>query len=390
MGDRFYDSPDWRFIIATLDNVIITSLSPFDFGRTVTVTMGAPLVLEGQTDAENPKANTVWTDDLPYLWEGVRFIYGLRREDGDLWTVRASTLCMTLEPSADGDWATVRYVGYDPRQLMTKRPWIDAAGLYPGSSGYTYASTSPWTILTEALANQTTYFGNTFIDYDVADPGLDPLDEFTIQQGMTVAEVMEALEATGTIEIFLDPILDTALTPPCLVRLRAQAPPTAPGDPELWVAWDRAGRTADALANLIDGTQRENWVRMHYGQGGDATTVFQEATSPSLYGRYFGELFLPGQTSLAAVELIAQRRMKLLGFGQQTYSVRMAPERGRRPFQDYGLGSWATVGTSRDMLRATYEGIPNRRVDSIQISIDDLGVETVAALVLRNPQGNLD
>lgn len=382
MSDRFYDTPDWRFIVTDLSLEVTTCLNPIATGRSVTKTLGAALVIEGQVDSDDPKVNGGHSDGYAKLSEGDRFIFGFRRDGSspsDVWTCRAAGRVLNLQTTLDGDWPLTRYVAYDPRQDMFKRPCRDAAGVLPGAAGIVYANASARDILVEQIERSETYDGNTFID--LSGPNLNQtaaIADYTIQQGMTIGELMDDLERGGTIDILLDPLWQAfGSGGPKIVEL-ATYDQAGVSLPNVYFAWDMPGRNVDQLSIDRDGTTRENAVRTHYGQGGDAVTTFEDVTSQARYGTYWGELFLPGLPDAAAAELVAAKRLQLQAQGIRTVTVSVAPERGAAPLAGYTVGDRVVVLTSAAALEQISE---EYRVRSIPIAIDDFGVETVSGLV---------
>lgn len=394
MGDRFYDVPDWRFILTDLDLVVLTLLDRLATNRTVTVTLNAPRIAEGQVLSDNPKVNIPWTDGYAYLSEGDRFLFGLRRDGAapDVWTPRFSGIVDLVDTTGAGDNATTRYTARDPRQLMFKRPVIDAAGTLPGEAGLTFPNVDVPSgtardilvyLLESSEAYPDTYGGPTYIDYtggsELNDTDVIP-DGITFQQGTTIGEAWAELEATGTMDTVLTPVFDVTASPVVIVQLETY-PQAGEAKWDVIMAWDKPGRTLTGISNMRDGSGRENFVRLHYGQGGPAAVPKDDAASRARFGTYFGEQFFPGQPSPGAVELMAEKVLAQFAMGKRTVVAFPSPQRAKQPFVDYLPGDRVPVAASNALLE---DLDTEQRVLSIPISIDDVGNETVNGLLFTD------
>lgn len=384
MGDRFYDSPDWRFAITTQELETITLLDRLASNRTVTVTLNAPRIHEGQVPSDNPKVNIPWTDGYAYLSEGDRFIFGFRRDGylGDTWSCRFAGIPMLVATSAQQDNAVTRYVAYDPRQMMFKRPVRDAAGVLPTSDGLTFTAQTGRDILIALLDASETYDGPTFIDTTSSGElnDTDVIPEIVFQQGCTVGEAWAELEATGTIDTVLTPIWDVFTAPVKIVWLETYPQAGIVRD-SVHMAWDKPGRNVIAIDNQRDGSGRENAIRYHYGQGGDAAATIDDVASQARFGTYFAEKFFPGQTAQAAVELMAEKALLAATLGKRTVVVSPSPQRAKQPLIDYLPGDRIAVAASANLLEAMDT---TQRVLSIPIQIDDNGTESVNGLLFTD------
>jgi hypothetical protein len=385
MGDRFFDSPDWRFIITTQEMETLTLLDRIASNRTVTVTLNAPRIHEGRVPSDNPKVNIPWTDGYAYLSEGDRFIFGMRRDGSgsmDVWSCRFAGIPMLVGTAAEQDNAFTRYVAYDPRQMMFKRPVRDGAGTLPGSAGLTFTGATGRDILVALLTASELVDGPTWIDY-TSSPELndtDPIAEITFQQGCTVGEAWAELEATGTIDTVLTPVFDVAASPVNIVWLETYSQAGIVRNNTI-MAWDKPGRNVVAIDNQRDGSGRENSIRYHYGQGGAAAVTKDDAASQTRFGTYFAEKFFPGQTAQAAVELMAEKALLATANGKRTVVVSPSPQRAKQPLIDYLPGDRISVNASRNLLEQVDT---QQRVLAIPIQIDDNGTEAVSGLLFTD------
>lgn len=384
MGDRFYDSPQWRFAVSTLGLRVLTLLDGIATDRSVTTTLNQASVAEGQVPAENRKVNILHTDGHAYLSEGDRFLFCLRR-DGDqgsaetVWQCRHAGIIGQVKPSARQDNATARFVSYDQWQMMYKRPIRDTAGTLPGEEGITYEAMSARDILVEWLTASETYDGPTYIDFTTGAElnDTDPLDEFNVQQGMTIGEGMDELVNTGTIDIVLAPIFDVFASPVVINELQTYDQ-AGVFRPNVIFAWDKPGRNLVGIDNEHDGAGRLNAVRYHFGQGGDAAATVEDVASQARYGTYFGEQFFPGQISESTVEAMAVKTLAEFANGRRTLLADVAADRGKQPFIDYVPGDIVRAFASDAMLEALDE---RRRILSVPVSIDDNSTESVDRLL---------
>jgi hypothetical protein len=386
MSDRFFDSPLWRFAVSDLSFQILTLLDGIATDRRVTVTLNAAAVAEGRCPAENPKANIPHTDGHAYLSEGDRILWCYRRE-GTIgvsvpWVLRHAGIIGQVKPSARQDNAVAAFVSYDQWQQMYKRPIRDTGGVLPPTEGIVYTGMTGRDILVEWLTASDTYDGATFIDYTL---GVDRhqtavIDEFTVQQGMTIGEGMDELVNTGTIDIRLTPAMRVAgLTFNDLETYPTDDTPTiGVYKPNVIMSWDRPGRTLVGIDNEYDGAGRVNAVRYHFGQGGDAAATLEDAASQARFGTYFGEQFFPGQVSEAGVAAMAAKTLSEFANGRRTILADIASDRGKQPFVDYMPGDIARVFASSALLEPIDE---RRRILSIPINIDDNSTESVERIL---------
>lgn len=386
MGDRFFDTPDWRFALTTLGLSTLTLLDRAATNRTVTTFLNAPAVAEGLVASDNPKVNILHTDGYAYLSEGDRFLIGLRREgvsgsDETVWVCRFTGIVMITDTTAQQDTANTRYVAFDPWQMLYKRPVRDDAGALLDQD-LVLNSVTARDVLVAQLELSFTYDGNHYIDLTGAELNdTDVMDEYTIQQGFSIGELMDDLVATGTIDIVLKPVYDYTISPVVISELQTY-PVAGVYRPSVIMAWDQPGRSLVGIGNMREGAGRENTVRYHYGQGGPAADPpLTDAASIARFGVYFGERFFPGQTSEAAVAKMMEKSLAALALGKRTLVVDPSPERSKQPFVDYKPGDRITVNASANALEQLSE---LQRVLAIPVQIDDNGVETVNRLLFTD------
>lgn len=384
VAGRFFDDPEWRFILADLDMVVLTLLDRLATNRTVTVTLNAPRIHEGRVLSNNPKVNILHTDGFPFLDEGDRFVFGLRRDGTDpIWTCRFAGIVDLVDTQAEGDNAYTRYVARDPRQLMYKRPVRDDAGVEPGSDGWTITGETGRDTLVRLLTNSDTYDGPTYIDFTGGTELNDTpaITEIVFQQGMTVGEAWDELERTGTIDTVLTPKFDAYQTAPITIVTLETYEQAGTVRYAVNMAWDKPGRTLVGVSNQRDGSGRDNEVRFHFGQGGAAAATLSDAGSQARFGVYFAERFFPGQTSEAAVDLIVAKQLESFRNGKRTVAATPAPRKAKQPFVEYLPGDRIAVNASSALLE---ELDTTQRVLVMPIQIDDEGGERVSGLLFTD------
>lgn len=395
MPSANYRSPLWRFIATDLQTTTVTWMDHIAMSRMVTYVLNAPAVFSCQVPSDNPEVNRLWDapgtlyDTDPYISEGVRLIYGFRREIADpftqIWVPRFAGLLLQLEDVAESDIARSRMSAYDPWQYLYNRPIRNSAGELPGEAGLSFTATKAnviaasllkWTIDTDGpcyIDAGTTYGGTSFYTGD-----LDDCQELDIvfERGMMVGEAWDSLVATGRIDITLDPIYDPDNRPGYCVQMNT-SPEAGQQRPDAIFGWDKAPRSLVGITNLHDGTRRANAVQYYAGQGGDPVALQEDLVSQGKYGVYFAQQFWPGPTDAGwavAVEALAESELRLRANGQQTVTISPAPERAPSPFTEYYLGDYVPVYSSNKMREAL---VGRQRVYGIPIEISDDALETV-------------
>jgi len=433
-------SPLWRFIVTDLAGNTITVLDHVTSERRVTPKLNEPLELSGTVPSDSQIVNVLHTDNLPYLAEGVRQIYGFRRESDSLpyYTIRAATLVLQIDDSAQSGDARSRFTAWDPWQYLFSRPVLcspsvascGSPGALLGPDGLVYDTT--WTadaiildMLNTAIAyaDPTAPYASQAMFLNILDGVMETCPTFAapgwkIQQGTSIGQAFLDLAATGNCDIVLSPLYDPTLWPGYLCTLNIYSPTTASRNSKAAVggageyefsaifAWDQPGRSMVGVENFYDGTGRANTVQYYYGQGGPPATRQTDAASIARYGEYWTQQFFPAQpsakpavTALAAEQLVLRKNYK------QTLTVNPAPERSPEPFVDYQIGDAVPVfvgtvqqgayalgdNSMRQSLPPGYTGaVPSpdplilywQRVYGIPVEIDDNGVETVRELIV--------
>lgn len=435
-------SPLWRWAISDLDGATITFLDKLASDRFVQPNLNAPLELSGTVPSDSPEINILHTDNFPFLTEGVRQLYGFRRESEVVpyYSIRASTLILdTTDESGSGD-ARTRFNCFDPWQYLFYKPIYVQQGegdlqLVP-RKGWTYSpGTTGDSIVLEWLysslsqadltAPQASWFN--FIDFGwsgfygsggtgsvletTADFNTPDDPGYHIEPGTSIGQAMQDMCATGNMDIVLLPIYDPVNRPGILCEMSIYAqnsdPDSGAGSRNYGAvfAWDRPGRSLVGFSDMFDGNQRANYIQFRNGTAGSLVTPVSEPNSIARYGEYWAEQSFPGETEPKPVYDLEAEQLTLRAVYKQTLTVNPAPEMSPEPFVDYYLGDRVPIyigtaqrgayqlgdNSSRQPLPFGYTGaVPSpdpavyvwQRIYGIPVQIDDNGVETVRELLV--------
>lgn len=413
-ASRHFQSPFWRFVVLDRDTFeTLSFLDQFATSRTATFTLNQPAVATGKVPSDNPEVNIPWptVDDDPFVAEGVRVLYGFRREgtlaDPPVWVARFAGMVMQIEDTAETDTAYSHFTAYDPWQYLLSRPVCNADGSLPGPNGISFTAADANTIALELLLNTITNQGDVGIDAGVAWGGtgfytgtIETCDAIDINfpQGTSVGQAWQTLTQMNVCDIVLDPIYDPTNRPRYLVQFNIYAQAGSPQDSAIF-AWDRPSRSLVGLSRLIEGgTQRANVVKFFAGQGGSATggqtiATQTDAASIAKFGEYWRQQFFPNQTVAAAVLALAQAQLELSQAGRVTVALTPAPERSPQPLLEYNLGDRVPVYAS-DRFRApippadvsSSDTQNYQRIYGIPIEIGDDSIERVRQLLTAIPE----
>jgi hypothetical protein len=392
-GRRFPVSYPWRCIVASgnLDEVlfpvtdegIITGLDRLASDREMLVSIGAPRRWNCHVPAYDPEVNIPYDDEYgeAFVAEGNRLLYVFRREGGSPpWKIRGSFVLQRLRDAAETEDGRSYITGYDPRQLLYKRPvrypnGHPLEGEHIKAAGYSgYGGEDAGFIAYDVLESSVDADGSVRIINEEANILTDPeslLDKFHITQGMSVGEVWDQLEATGKVEIYLDPIYDPITFPGDLVRAFYY---TRMGTekPGAVFAWDKPSLSLYGVDHDLDGTLRANNVRFGRGQGGKVVDVVTDPASIAKWGNYFEQQWFPVQKKAAAVTALAERELESKTAGRRTIQVSPVPERAPVPLLDYDLGDTVPVIWSSRLRQGLFV---QSRMTEIPIAISDEGLE---------------
>jgi len=405
--------PVWRFVVTDLAGATITMLDHLASERVVTPKLNEPLEVTGTVPSDNSEINILHTDGFPFLAEGVRQLYCLRREsDSDpFYTARASTIIMQVDDAAHSDDARTRFTAWDPWQYLFSVPVLQSSlasvggvvgvdgkligsemMVYPPSMRADEIALDIITTTRSAMSVGAPAAAQALF-IDIGSGTIEQCATFSegweIQQLTSVGQALKDLSDTGYMDIVFTPIYDSS-RPGILCEMNIYKQTVVNGvitkfgagsyNYGALFAWDTPGRSLVGADNLYDGTGRANHIQYFYGQGGPATTSPSvDATSIALYGEYWAQQAWPGNKIDASVQALGDMQLALRSTYKETLTVNPAPERSPEPFTDYFLGDGVRVSVSNRMRQALTGW---QRVYGIPIEIDDNGMETVRELIV--------
>lgn len=385
-GQSFQRSPQWRFIVTTLNPQVITQLDRLASQRRVTYLLNGPAVMEAVVPSDNPRVNILLSGD-PYVEEGIRCVFGFRREGGTPpWKIRFAGILLQLEDTGESEDADTHIAAYDPWRYLYARPVRNGTGGLPGVNGLSFGATTGDVIAGTLLLNTINEDGAAFIDAGLLFGGTafyaGTLEttaalDINFQQGTSVGQAWQQLVETNTLDIVLDPIWDPVNRPGYLCELNIYDQAGSTRDASVFT-WDKTARSLVSLQRAIDGTRRANRVQYFQDQGGDPVTLQSDATSIARYGEYWDQQFFPNQTVDAAVESLAALVLELRKNGKYTVTFSPAPERMPLLFTEFFLGDRVPVHAS-SKFRDKLSGY--QRIYGIPIDIDDNGVERIREMI---------
>ena len=130
-------SPLWRYLVTNLSGSAITLLDSLASERMVTPKLNEPLEMSGTVPSDSDYVKRTHTDGFPLLAEGVRQLYGFRRESdvSPYYKIRASTLIMQVNDASGTGDARSRFTGWDPWQYLFSRPVLQSPLATVGVNG---------------------------------------------------------------------------------------------------------------------------------------------------------------------------------------------------------------------------------------------------------------
>ncbi len=376
----------WRFAVSDASSGrLITLLDRRSTARKVTRTLNKTSVATGTVPADNPEINLVLGDGFPFLSEGVRNIYGFRKEV-DLpsapWVVRFGGRVLMLEDNVEETSGApyTNWTAYDPRQLLYTRPVLTATGDLPGPNGVRFDDTPADEIVVALI--QRTIDANGEVGIDLTGGTITPCPEtdFHFEQGVSVGEALDQLADANYADVFMDPVYDPVTRPGIMAELSVY-PLRARIRHHAVFAWDQPSRSLVAVNRLIDGTQRANRVQFYAGQGGPAAVQVSDPTSVATYGEYWAQQFFPGQNFKSAAEELANEQLLVRKNGAITFRVNPAPAQATIStpvtLLDYDVGDCVPIYASSRFREAVNTV---KRVYELPIALRDDGTETVEQL----------
>lgn len=396
-----YNVPTWRWILAdSVDGSTITILDRHARDRSIELALNTPTKIQGTVSSDDPEINTLHTDGFPFLAEGDRLIYCLRRDyngdfNGSPYYCRAAGTILQLEDNAFSEGANTTFVAYDPWQYLYNIPvWTPndpflASGLATGNYPTTYYDTNLSDIILELLINaddddnypdvftridwgQTIFYGGTIETL--------PAITHTFSQELTIGEAFDELVALGMCDIVLNPIYDPVNRPGFLAELNVFAQ-AGEDKPDAVFAWDKPSRSTDSIDRSLDGTQRSNTIRFHVGLGGTGGTqipvIVTEPLSIARFGAYWSSQDFVAATQDETVQNYADDLLSQVSEHKRSVSIGVMPERSPDPFLEYNLGDSVQIWASRN-FRNIQAGF--QRVTAFVLQITDDALEHITGL----------
>lgn len=413
---RFYEAPDWRFVVAGLGGGTKTFLDRICWNRQVTYTLGGSAEFQGDVPSDNPEVN-ILTAGVPFVTFNNRLIYGFRRENpnpGVLppWVCRYAGILDTpndeCQPSSDQ--AITHITAHDPWTYLNHRPVVLDDGTLPGNKGVTITGKGPAVarqLLFNAIAaaDPAAPFAaqNCFIDagqtaFYTGHIGTSmPTTTFNFRQGMSVGEAWTQIVQTGNCDIVLTPIYDPGNRPGFLCQFNGYELAGSIKHAAIF-SWDKAGRSLLGINRLQDGSAMGNVGQGYLGQGGAPRprTAGQQTNAASIakYGDYWLQQAFPAMsldTGGPIVDAIMQAQVQLAAAGRTSVTVDLTPEFSPIPFEEFYLGDQVPLWASNNLRAPIFpvavagEWTNLHRVYVIPVTIPDDSPEAVSQLVVSPP-----
>lgn len=421
---RFFRPPQWRLAVTDGDSATITLLDKLATEKKGTFQQHAPARMAGTVPASSPEINILHTDgftlasddvlftDYPFLHEGVRLLYGFRREavEGeDPWVCRFGGIIMDITDSASAsDVPRSRFTAYDPWQYLYHRPVRLADGSLPGVGGRRFPVTSviedvlgeimfqtidvdgPCRIDVPAIWGGTAFYGGEWNP-----PTTTLSDKLIFGRGTMVGEalvqIVELLSeeiapqgaSVGAPAIRLRPIYDPDNRPGYLAEMDLM-PTVDPALNRSVLSWDRTGRSVYSIERAIDGNERANRIRWHNVFGVPLLTS-SGLDSITQFGEYWNLEQLPHIYTTDALSHLVEGRRQSFASGRRTLRVGLTPGHDIIPWRDFDLGCKAQVYNSSALRWDAVPPnslVPNTYIQGWTIDIGDDRTESISDLLV--------
>jgi hypothetical protein len=385
-------SPIWRFIVTDRETNTTAVLDKIAADRHVEPLLNAPNWLSMTVPSDSILVNLIYTPDGfgdPKLAEGDRLVYGFRKESSEppYFTCRAAGTILQVEDTAQQDDARTKIVAWDPWKLASFRPARGADGSFPAPMGEDNAQYPPGTpvgdIILDQLSQTILYDGPICVNVGTVEVTLPWSDDepYTIEQGMTVADVWTAMVNTFKCDIILSPLYDPLGNPGITHELNVYVQAGEERTSDIF-GWDLAPHSLTQISRVKDGTTRANNVIFGAGQSGayGYANPPGDTASETQYGKYWAQQFLTGVIDKTGLEDIAVFQAALRKDGRTIVQFSPTPERSPCPFIEYALGdrifAYASPGEFRQVLSGEL------RVYGFPLDISDDALEEVRGMIL--------
>jgi hypothetical protein len=435
---RFYDSPVWHELITDRQSETVTLLDRRATDRSIVYELGTAARWSGTVPSDDPEINIPHDDgfttggnfsdaDYPFVAEGVRLLYALRR-DGRVglgetpYQCRYAGIVLNTNDQADANtphttltaldpWAYLeRIPARPPARLVAGTPDTATFAAYPGPDGLHFfdqpANEIVGILLRNAIDGDD---GNCYIDAgDGSNPNSDGNDyggtsdwdgfiqecqnlTISFQRDTTIGEALKQVMDSGLAFIHLRPIYDPVNRPGILCELNIYRPNSVnPFQDEAssfpTMSWDRSGRALTSLGREVDGTARANELRLYgannklVGFSSSGPDFALESTlSVERFGRYWEPQTLVRHSRKEVLSRTAQKLLTQKEQGRRTWRPALAPELEIIPFRDFDLGWEVCLYHSRRLREELWDC---HAVLGFTLSIDNDTLETVTDLLL--------
>jgi len=384
---RFYRPPPWRFVVTDASSNTLTFFDRLCHDATLEWDLNTPMRLTGSVPSDNPEVNMIAPDDHPFLSEGDRLLYALRRDgtgDAPPWTCRAAGTIMRIRDTGDAVAPRSEFTMMDPWAKLYRRRVVDQDGNPPGSQGLQFLdgqgpdganwqwgtialAVLKWSILDagdvgiDAGNGSRIGEGPTYEDWaGTADftGFLAETDEteYSIQRGKTVGQVWDDLCASDKLDIVLYPFYDPVNRPTFVCEMNVCAEPRAIGQPHMVeranaiFSYDKPPRTLSSIDRDVNGQERANQI-VFYNRYGIVDSLKFDVDSIARYGDYWYEQTFPDMPlDTDQIARWAEGQLNIRKNGYRTVEPIPHPQQPPVPWQDWNVGDFVKVYAS-DKLR---------------------------------------
>lgn len=345
---RFYQAPDWRFVVTDMETVTLTFLDRVASDRQIEYDLNTPTEITGTVPSANPEVNILHTDGDPFVAEGNRLLYAFRREQTlpTLWVIRAAGTILDIKDTGDPEVSRSQFTALDPWGYLYSRQCVDPDGVLPNENGLRYEATPVGEIALQLLKNTIDNAGPVGLDAGVAwggtagyggyINGTTTAINYIVDRGKTVGEVWEDLCATELMDLEIVPIYDPVNRPGYTGELnvyKQPAPALQPRGqerPQAIFTWKKPPRTLSGITRELDGRRRANWIQFYTRYGAVPAGLLQSAASITKYGQYEYVQFFPDQIKKSRAQQWATSQLNLRKRGIR--SVAPIPSQQQPPF----------------------------------------------------------
>lgn len=394
---RFYQAPDWRFLVTDLDSVAVTFLDRLASERQIEYDLNTPTEIMGIVPSASPEINILHDDGDPFLSEGNRLLYAFRREDGTPpWVCRAAGPLLLVEDTGEPEVSRTQFTAVDPWGYLYNRLCVDADGDLPNENGLRWTNTPVGEIALQLLKNTIVNEGSVGLDagttwggtasYGGYINGSTTAIKYVVDRGKTVGEAWEDLCATELMDLEVVPIYDPVNRPGYTAELnvyKQPAPALQPRGqerPDAIFTWKKPPRTLSGISRKLNGRERANWIQFYTRLGSVRAGTQIDAASIAKYGQYDFTQFFPDQIKKNRAEewSIAQLNLRRRG----VRSVSPIPAQQQPPFlwDEFFVGDLVPVYAPNDLReKLPMADAPDvyERVYGITISVSD-GTEIIS------------